>query len=362
MPLCLAAENLSMQQRLQQLEQQIKELQAQMYNTRTEYGRLQKQLQASEENIGAVSSLLERLHGELSVKTLNLKDSQQRQAVQQQELTQQRAILSQYIRSSYVMGHQDYLKLWLNQDDPFTVGRVLTYYNYFNRNKTRQIAQIKQMLTSIQQLDSAIQQETNDLQLLVNNQTEHKTQLEHSYQQRQTILQQLEKKMLSQDKKLKQLQEDKRQLERLINKLGHLAAHIPRPKKVDFSNAKGNMQLPVQGKIISRFGQKRISHLKWQGLLIESSYQSKVHAIAAGRVIFAQWFRNLGLLVILDHQQGYMSLYGHNQNILVKMGDWVEARDVIAQVGTSGGKHEPSLYFEIRYQGVPKNPIKWLKK
>jgi len=360
--LCSAEQNLSMQQRLQQLKQQIAQLQAQMYNTRTEYGRLQKQLQASEENIGEVSSLLERLHGELSVKSFNLKDSQQRQAAQQQKLMEQRAILSQYIRSSYIMGHQDYLKLWLNQDDPFTIGRVLTYYNYFNRNKAHQIEQIKQMLTSIQQLDQAIQQETTDLQKLVNNQTQHKTELEHNYQQRQTILQQLEQKILSQDKKLKQLLEDKRQLEQLIDKLGNLAAHIPRPKTVDFISLKGNLQRPVQGKIIKHFGQTRVSHLKWQGLLIESAYQSKVRAIAAGRVIFAQWFRNLGLLVILDHQQGYMSLYGHNQNLLVKMGDWVEINDVIAQVGTSGGKHEPSLYFEIRYQGLPQNPIKWLKK
>ncbi|MCV6636682.1 peptidoglycan DD-metalloendopeptidase family protein [Candidatus Albibeggiatoa sp. nov. NOAA] len=361
-PVCSAEQNLSMQQRLQQLEQQITELQAQMHNTRTKYGKLQQQLQANEENIGEVSTLLERLHGELAVKALNLKDSQHRQAEQQQKLAQQRAVLSQYIRSSYVMGHQDYLKLWLNQDDPFTVGRVLTYYNYFNRDKTRQIAQIKQMLIAIQQLDQTIQQETKDLQKLVNNQTQRKTELEQTHQQRQVILQQLEQEMVSQDKKLKQLQEDKRQLEQLISKLGSLAAHIPRPKKVDFASAKGQLSPPVQGKVIKQFGQKRVSHLKWQGLLIESPYQAKVRAVAAGRVIFAQWFRNLGLLVILDHQHGYMSLYGHNQNILVKTGDWVESGDIISQVGTSGGKQKPSLYFEIRYQGVPKNPAKWLRK
>ena len=360
MPVGAAEQN--MQQRLQQLNQQIEALQAQMHNTRTEYGKLQQQLQVSEENIGEVSSLLERLHGELSSKTLNLKDAQQRQAEQQQKLAQQRAILSQYIRSSYVMGHQDYLKLWLNQDDPFTVGRVLAYYNYFNRDKTRQIAQIKQMLAAVQQLDQTIQQETSELQHLVNNQTQRKTELEHNYQQRQTILHQLEQKMQTQEKKLKQLQEDKRQLEQLINKLGRLAAHIPRPKKVDFASMKGQMRMPVAGQVLKRFGQKRVSHLKWQGLLIESPFQTKIQAVAAGRVIFAQWFRNLGLLVILDHQHGYMSLYGHNQNLLVNTGDWVETGDVIAQVGSSGGKQTPSLYFEIRYQGVPQNPLKWLRQ
>lgn len=358
---CFAQDNLSMHKRLQELEQQIAELQAQMHNTRTEYGKLQQQLQVSEENIGEVSTLLERLHGELENKALNLKDSQQRQAIQQKKLVEQRAILAQYIRSSYVMGHQDYLKLWLNQDDPFTIGRVLSYFNYFNRNKARQIEQIKQMLTAIQELDQAIREERNDLQLLVDSQTQRKNELEQSYQQRQIILLQLEQKMVSQDKKLKRLQEDKQQLEQLIDKLGNLAAHIPRPKKVTFTSEKGNMLQPVPGKIIKQFGQKRVSHLKWQGLLIEAPYHTKVRAIAAGRVIFAQWFRNLGLLVILDHQQGYMSLYGHNQNILVKTGDWVESGDNIAQVGSSGGRQQPGLYFEIRYQGIPQNPLNWLK-
>ncbi len=360
-PNCFAEQNLSMQQRLQQLNLQIAELQAQMYNTRTEYGKLQKQLQVSEENIGEVASLLEQLHGELATQTLNLKDSQQRQAEQQQKLLQQRVILAQYIRSSYIMGHQDYLKLWLNQNDPFTIGRVLTYYNYFNRDKTHKIAKIKQMLQSIQQLDQTIRQETKTLQNLVNNQTQHKKQLEETYQQRQLILQQLEQKLESQDKKLKQLQEDKRQLEQLIDKLGHLAAHIPRPKTVDFASMKGQLMQPVDGQIIKRFGEKRVGHLKWQGLLIKAAYHSKVRAVASGRVIFAQWFRNLGLLVILDHQHGYMSLYGHNQNLRVKTGDWIEMGDVIANVGSSGGRQESALYFEIRYQGVPQNPVNWLR-
>jgi murein hydrolase activator len=360
--LAVADEQAVLQQRLAQLKQEIALVQEQMHNTRTEYGLLQRQLQISEENIGAVSRLLEDLHGELNNKQLQLQDLQQRQAKQQQQLNQHRDELATYVRSSYIIGNQDYIKLWLNQEDPFTIGRILGYYNYFQRIKAKHIEYINTALIEISTLGQDIAEQTQELNKLVNHETQRKTELEYTYNQRQAVLNSLEQQLISQDKKLKELEEDKRQLEQLLYRLGHLAAHIPSPKDVDFAATKGTLQLPVNGEILHKFGQKRVNHLKWQGLWLAAPTYSEVRAVAAGRVIFAEWFRNLGLLVILDHQNAYMSLYAHNQTLRVNTGDWVEAGMVIAQVGNSGGKEQSGLYFEIRHQGIPQNPIHWLQK
>ncbi|OQY53513.1 MAG: ATPase [Candidatus Parabeggiatoa sp. nov. 2] len=352
------------EEQLRQLELRIQELQAQMHNTRTQHGHLQRQLQDSEEDIGEVARRLETLHGALADKQHSLANLKQEQEQLQIQLNAQRQKLAQQIRAAYLTGRQDYLKLWLNQEDPSIIGRVLTYYDYFNRVRSRQIARLMATLQRARTLKQAIELETTDLNQLVINHTQKKKQLLLNYKERQKILAQLASTLETQDKELKRLQENKRRLETLLGTLGEALKNIPHPpgQHKAFAELKGQLPYPVQGKVIKRFGQRLVGPLKWQGMLIAAQRGKKVRAVATGRVVFAQWFRNLGLLVIIDHGEGYMSLYAHNQSLYPETGVWVKANDIIATVGNSGGRKISALYFEIRHQGVPQPPGQWLSQ
>jgi len=359
----ISAADSTQEEQLRQLERRIQELQAQMYDTRTQHGTWQRQLQESEEDIGEVALRLETLHGALSDKQLTLANLKQEQEQLQSQLNAQRQQLAQQISAAYIMGQQDYLKLWLNQEDPSITGRMLTYYDYFNRARSRQITQLTATLQRARTLKQTIELETTDLNQLVINHTQKKKELLLNHKERQKILAQLANTLENQSKELKRLQQNKHHLETLLGTLKEAVKNIPSPPGPHrvFAQLKGQLPYPVQGKVIKRFGERLVSSLKWQGMLIASPTGKKVRAVATGRVVFAQWFRHFGQLVIVDHGEEYMSLYAHNQSLYVKTGDWVKENDIIATVGTSGGRKISALYFEIRHQGIPQSPQQWLR-
>ncbi len=359
-PASFATDTLNPQ--LQRLELQINELQKQMRTNRSEHDRLQSSLETNEESIGKLSERLETLNEALKDKQQTLSDLKHKQQQQVSQLQMHRQILAQQIRSAYVVGRQDYLKLWLNQENPSAVGRVLMYYEYVNKSRIQQIQQINEILQNIRHLEDDISRENNGLSEIVAKQTQEKHNLELSRTDRQRILDKLAETLESQQKQLSQLQEDKSNLQNLLGNLGEISKAMPKQQGKPFTVQRGELLTPVVGSVKYQFGDERIGHLKWQGILFSATTGQKIQAIAAGRVAFAQWFRNLGLLVIIDHGEGYMSLYAHNQSIYVKTGEWVNAGAAIASVGNSGGQKEAGLYFEIRYQGMPVNPSKWLNK
>ena len=349
-------------EQLQALNTRIQALQVQRHTTRSEYDRLQQLLQLSEEEIGNTADKLSALTEELNDKQHILTDLRNRQQNQHIQLAQQRKILAQQIRAAYMVGRQDYLKLWLNQQDPFAVGRVLGYYDYFNRARVQQIEIINKSLEQIQLLERTIQQQTIELNRVLSHQGSKREELAGNYQERQQILAQLTNTLEAQDQELKKLQEDKQHLESLLGSLSEVSKVIPPPaSNVNFAQLKGQLPKPTTGQVFKQFGESLIGSLKSQGMIFKAGLGDKVNAVAAGRVVFAQWFRNYGNLVILDHQQGYMSLYAHNRSLHVKAGDWVETGTNLASVGDSGGRDMAALYFEIRYQGSPVNPAGWLK-
>lgn len=349
-------------EQLQALNTRIQALQVQRHTTRSEYDRLQQLLQLSEEEIGNTADKLSALTEELNDKQHILTDLRNRQQNQHIQLAQQRKILAQQIRAAYMVGRQDYLKLWLNQQDPFAVGRVLGYYDYFNRARVQQIEIINKSLEQIQLLERTIQQQTIELNRVLSHQGSKREELAGNYQERQQILTQLANTLEAQDQELKKLQEDKQHLESLLGGLSEISKVIlPPASNVNFVQLKGQLPKPTTGQVFKQFGDSLIGSLKSQGMMFKAGLGDKVNAVAAGRVVFAQWFRNYGNLVILDHQQGYMSLYAHNRSLYVKAGDWVEAGANLATVGDSGGRDMAALYFEIRYQGSPVNPAGWLK-
>jgi septal ring factor EnvC (AmiA/AmiB activator) len=341
-------------EQIRQLELRIKQLKAQMYNARSQYGRLQQKLKQKEEQIGGIANRIHTLQNALINKQKTLYKLKKQEDQIQIKLEAKRKVLAKQITAAYVMGRQDYLKLWLNQEDVFSVGRMLTYYEYLNRTKTNQIKKIKISLENLTTLEDTIKLKKADINNVINRQIKKKQALIFNYQQRKKILAQLANTLENQSTELKRLKENKRHLETLLSTLDKV------PKTDNLPGLKGKFAPPVKGRILKRFGDKLVAGLKWQGMLIAAPLGNQIRVVAPGQVIFAQWFRNFGLLIIIDHGQSYMSLYAHNQSVYVKMGDWVQAHDIIATVGNSGGNKISALYFEIRYQAKPQAPRYWL--
>ncbi len=280
-------------------------------------------------------------------------------------LSQQRHLLAKQIRSAHAIGRQAQLKLVLNQQNPSEMGRAMIYYELLNRERTREISDYLDSIRKKQLLETNIARTTRELEALVQKRLAQKQQLTAHRLNRKRLLAQLDRDIDQQQTTLKDLESNRGRIEQLLMSLGELLADIPGQPDAQkpFASLKGKLPWPVPGKQTALFGTSRPQgDLKWNGVVIDSSYGTPVRAVSRGRVAFADWLQGFGFITIIDHDDGYMSLYGHNQALYKQSGDWVEASEVIATVGDSGGQANSGLYFEIRYQGKPVNPNRWCSK
>lgn len=357
--------------KLELLRKQIQSLRHELDSDQQLKQGLQTQLRNTERHIGKVVSLLNRLKRRLGNQQHELTKLQKRRNGLQSDLQTQRVSLARQIRAAYSIGQQEYVKILLNQQDPAAVTRTLTYYDYFNRARLARIQSIDTSLAELRTLEQKIQTKTTKLQQTQQEQTSEKTQLENTRVQRASVLAKLQAQILAKGDRLSLMQEDKRRLQQLLDSL----ATAPRgntqtpaeqelttegTEHTPFRTLRGRLQWPSHGKLTSLYGgARKIGELKWQGVIIKAPEGTEVRAISHGRVAFSDWLRGFGLLTIIDHGDGYMSLYGGNQSLFKEVGDWVEAGEVIAGVGNSGGRKDSALYFEIRHDGKPTNPLKW---
>lgn len=349
---------------LKEIRTRIKDVESRIQDARNETEKLQKELR---ENEITTAQTLTRLHDfELTISNKNaeLEELKFEKAEHESALETEKEKLKYQIRSAYQMGRNDYIKLMLNQQDPAKVGRALAYYDYHNRARSERIGQVQKTLTDLAEIETSIIDQTSKLQTL---KQEHETKLQNFYQYRATrrdIIARLNKDIEAQGIELQTLQENERELGKLFQGLEQeKAVTIEMYEDMPpFHSQKGKLKWPAKGKLLKRFGAlKKGGNLKWQGVLIDAETGTSVEAISAGKIVFADWFRNMGLLIIIDHGDGYMSLYGHNQNLLKNTGDWVLAGEEIATVGDSGGQSDTALYFEIRKGAEPLNPSRWCR-
>ena len=349
---------------LKEIRTRIKDVESRIQGARDEAEKLQKELR---ENEITTAQTLTRLHDfelNISNKHAELEELKFEKAEHESALTAEKEKLKHQIRSAYQMGRNDYIKLMLNQQDPAKVGLALAYYDYHNRARSERIVQVQKTLANLAEIEVSIVDQTNKLESL---KQEHETKLQNFYQYRATrrdIIARLNKDIEAQGIELETLQENERELGKLFQGLEQdKAVTIEMYEDMPtFSSQKGKLKWPAKGKLLRKFGaQKKGGNLKWQGVLIDAETGTSVEAVSAGKIVFADWFRNLGLLIIIDHGDGYMSLYGHNQNLLKNTGDWVLAGEKIATVGDSGGQSDTALYFEIRKGAEPLNPSRWCR-
>jgi septal ring factor EnvC (AmiA/AmiB activator) len=278
--------------------------------------------------------------------------------------SEQQELITREIQMAYQMGKQGQLKLLLNQQRPDTLARSMAYYEYFYTARQDHIERYLNILSDIDRLEPEIVNAAIQLEASRSTLNEQEQQLVAEKQQRQQDLGLLNKAIRSKDERMQKMAVDREELERLLEVIEQAVAELRMPMEFqDFASQKGAMHWPVTGKASNRYGGRRNgSQMRWRGLVIPAEEGSNVMSIHHGRVVFADWFRGSGLLLIIDHGDGYMSLYAHNQALLRDVGEWVVGGSPVAMVGNSGGQQEAALYFEIRQDGKPIDPDGWMSR
>ncbi|MGI9321984.1 MAG: murein hydrolase activator EnvC family protein, partial [Pseudomonadales bacterium] len=324
------------------------------------------ELRRNEKLISDLLNRIRRIEQQLKTSKARIQELETQQAALTDAKQEQQAHLAQQLRAAYKAGNQEYLKVLLNQEDPHEISRMLKYYDYFNLARAVQIEDYKVILMELAQVTSALADENIKLGENRDAMVAQRTSLGSAQIKQQHALAALRQEMAATGNEIRQLSQDRQQLESLLARM-HRAlaglADIPAPSDAaPFAGMKGKLLLPVVGKVAHAFGTKRRDgKLTWDGVFINASPGEPVHAVHYGRVVFSDWLRGFGLIMIISHGDGYMSLYGHNQALYRQTGDWVAAGDVVAAVGTSGGQTQSGLYFEIRKGGRPDNPTQWCK-
>ncbi|MFK7815980.1 MAG: murein hydrolase activator EnvC [Gammaproteobacteria bacterium] len=354
------------EKKLTKLQEQIRNSQKKLEQQSGELGGLEKLLRESEQNIGNLNQQLVATEALLISSQEKVSQLQVEEKKLQQQLSKHHDILFAQIRSEYQYGGQQKLKLLLNQEEPEKLGRNLIYYDYLHRARFNEIDKATKVLQSVNDVQLVISQEQALAEQAKVSLLNERNLLEQARKQRKSAVNSLNNNVVSEKEKLASLEGNEKQLKGLIEKLRAALADIPVVDKGEgFNKSQGKLYWPVVGKPSNKFGQKRNSarsSMNWQGVFIPSNEGNNVRSIYHGRVAFAEWMRGLGLLIIIDHGDGYMSLYGHNQSLFKQVGEWVSAGEKVATVGNSGGYNKPGLYFEIRKQGNPMNPAKWCSK
>ncbi|MGI0118726.1 murein hydrolase activator EnvC family protein [Zooshikella sp. RANM57] len=347
-------------------KQQLDQLEADISRMRELLEEMKQKRSAAQESLRKTEVEMERLHKEIANIERRLVEGQQqlkKYQTRQHHLDvakqRQQQGLAATLRAAYLAGHEPYLKLLLNQQDPMKLARQLEYLDYFNAARIKEIKAYNQTLQELKLVTDQINQQ----QLKLNEQhmkvVSTKEQLSTQRNERQKIISTLLQTIASKDKELSKLEQDRRELEQVLKNLQSTIANLVVPGK-PFQFNKGKMPLPAKGAITQSFGAiHKQTKLRNNGLFIKASAGKPVYAIHHGRVVFSEWLRGSGLLIIIDHGDGFLSLYAHNQTLLKETGDWVKAGEKVATVGNTGGRQENGLYFEIRRKGKPQNPLHW---
>jgi len=350
---------------LDKLRHVINDLQKDLTFARSSYDKRRNELRTYEKKIGHIANNLFKINRQLKTQTKTLRQQHKKEKALRLQLLQHKKTLKKQIRAAYSIGQQDYLKLLLNQQNPASLGRVLSYYDYFINVRSENINDVKTEITDIEQIQIAITQQTKKLAFLQASHSSEIQSLKEAKAQRKIVLAKLGKEIRSKGRKLEKMRQDEKRLERLLHTLMQAMPDIPEQAEslISFARQKGRLQWPIKGRIRKKYGASRkIGRLKWQGVIINAKEGAAVQAVSHGQVVFSDWLQGYGLLIIIDHGDNFMTLYGYNQSLYRAPGDWVEAGETIAAVGNSGGQIKSGVYFEIRRNGKPTNPSLWCSK
>lgn len=349
---------------LQALNRSIQNAEQAINKKKGKSGQLQNSLRKTETEMARVERDVRKLQQAITEQQKQLKTLQSQQGTLFKNRRKLEEEIAEQIAASYRLGREEKIKILLNQQDPKKLSRSLTYADYFNRARLASITEFQQTIAELETLKPAIENKSAQLLNSKDRLIQQRNSLKASYANRSQTLKQINSEIKTDRSRLGKLQQDQKRLSALLKAVETTVSNIQLPSDATpFAKTKGRLGWPTTGKLRNRFGQKRPpSDLRWQGISFFTNSGKPVKSIHHGRVIFADWFRGKGLLIIVDHGDGYMSLYAHQQTLLREAGDWVSAGETIGTVGSSGGLDHTELYFEIRHQGKAINPKRWLNK
>ena len=350
-------------QALETLESEILKFKRMIDATKGTRSALETELEKNEKTISNTIKKIDVIEKELKVgrRKINQYSTQQKDLTVQR--VEQQSQLKSQLRASYQLGQQPYLKVLLNQEDPNKLSRMLNYYAYMSEARSERIEDYNQTLNRLASVTEKLERQSANMALSRQSLTNQRSRLEAEQQGRQTTIKSLNLELSRNGRQLQNKIDDQKRLEQLLTRIA--AGTVNLPAQIDsaaFASRRGNLLMPVAGKIKNRYGSRRgDGKLKWDGVMIAAKSGDPVHAVHHGRVVFSDWLRGFGLLVIISHGEGYMSLYGHNAALYRETGDSVIAGEIIATVGDTGGQLESGLYFGIRNAGKAANPQQWCK-
>ena len=346
---------------LKAVKSEIERITREVSTEEVERDRLTKELRGAELSVGQARGSLADVRRERAEAAARRSALATEKQTRERQLVDNREALAGQMRAAYLIGRQEPLKLLLNQRDPELAGRMFAYYGYFGHARAGQIKLIEDDVARIAQLQEQLEAQDAQLAELEKQQRVQLAALEQARTQRGHVLADLEAQSKSRAQYLERLRSQQAGLEKLLRELRTAMARYPVEGNDAFARLHGKLAWPVSGHIVARFGDARAGGVHWDGVVVATERGTPVKAVFEGRVIYADWLPGLGLLTIVDHGDGYLSLYGHNDRLYKGAGEHVAAGDTIAAAGDSGGSSRPELYFEIRKAGKPVDPRPWFR-
>jgi septal ring factor EnvC (AmiA/AmiB activator) len=354
------------QQQLEQVRTRIEALAQAIDDKKSRQGELQRGLEESEKALQQAQARVRKTRAQIDEQRARVAASQDEQHKAEARARAHREALARQVRAAYIIGKQGQAKLLLSQDDSQRLGRVLTYYDYLNRARGQKIHEIALQVDHLVAVAARLTQDQNTLNALRTQQEQELQSLKDSRAQRSDALNKLKRQLADAEEELGTLQQTEKDIQKLLETLKDSLSDIPvdlGDNDKPFPEQKGKLPWPVRGKLLAAYGEPKAGgRMNWNGYWIAAGEGAGIKAVARGRVAYVGWMHRYGLIIVLEHDAGYFSLYGHNQNVAKAVGDWVAAGDVIASAGNSGGYDQTGVYFEVRKGTQPVNPKAWLAK
>ena len=345
---------------LSEVQNALEQSQAEYNAQRKKIASLQKNLKSHELDIAKNAKALNMAEQSVKETKTQQKELQSKADELDKKHTQFQKILAAQLKSAYMAGGDDYSKMLLNQEDTAKFERTLSYYNYLNKARIEQIEDLKVLQQQIVQNQEELVKTQEKLELLFDEQKRRQTALLNAQSERQANLKNLQAQLNSTKSSINYLKENQQTLVTTIKEL-----EKEKTQKIELlglNKSKGKLDWPSKGKLEHTFGQRKHGGIDWKGVLIGAKEGTNINSVQNGQVVFADWLKGYGWVIVVDHGEGFMSLYGHAQTLLRDVGDMVREGETLALVGQSGGQASSGLYFEIRHKGRAVNPVKWCKR
>jgi septal ring factor EnvC (AmiA/AmiB activator) len=344
------------------LQEEIADIDDWLDDAEEDRSSLERQLADLEKNIGRLTRERRKLRKQASQQQARLAELDKEETALVRTLDSQRDSLKRQIRAAWMEGDAPAVKVLLNEIDPDKIARTMTYYEYLSRDTVERLEVFSANLKQLKQTREEVREGRARLAKLEEDVADRQQALTASKSQRQQTLASLKSEISNRLNEREQLEADRQRLEKLLREVEQAIADIPSPNESEpFASLKNRLPWPASGNLASSFGSTYADgKMRRSGILVNTPEEAEIKAVHYGRVVFANWLRGFGLMTIVDHGDGYLTLYGHSSSLFTSPGDWVEAGEAIAQAGRTGGTEDPAVYFEIRHNGKPVNPGGWL--